>query len=296
MMNGRKCDLFLVRDIEEPLEESAPLAWRLAPQLCYTDPASGENCAWIHGLWQYLRLMGLVTTPQHHAEFYRKAFSAVTNGLSSPRVLISGTADYSMLAHVLAAFRGREPRITVADRCDTPLRLNQWYAARLACEIRTRRCDILELADDDPYDVVCTHSFLGQFSPLRRVELLGKWRQLLCPGGLAITVNRIRPSASPAQLGFAPDQARAFRDVVMRKARALRLDPVELAEKAEIYTKQNRIHSVRSGEEIRMLFEGSGFRVEQLSCASVAKGGNGRVNGPTMLGTADYASVVATRI
>ena len=296
MMNGRKCDLFLVKDIEEPLEESAPLAWRLAPQLCYTDPATGETCAWIHGLWQYLRLMGLVTAPQHHGEFYRKAFSGVTNPSSAPRVLISGTADYGMLAHVLAAFGGRAPRITVVDRCDTPLRLNQWYAARLACEIRTRRCDILDLADDDPYDVVCTHSFLGQFSPAQRVKLLGKWHQLLRPGGLAITVNRVRPAASPAQLGFAPDQAREFQAVVSRKAKALRLDPVELAEKAESYTKQNRIHPVRSGEEIRTLFEGAGFGVEQLSCASVTKGGEGPVNGPTMLGTADYASVVATRI
>ena len=45
---------------EEPLDESAPLAWEEAPRLCYRDPRSPDGCEAYHRVWQYLRLFGLV--------------------------------------------------------------------------------------------------------------------------------------------------------------------------------------------------------------------------------------------
>lgn len=78
----------------EPLKLSAPLALRLAPRLC-------RDCAWFHGLWQVLRLLGLNTTPEHHARFFRERLRRECRALDRPRVLISGTADYSLLAHLL---------------------------------------------------------------------------------------------------------------------------------------------------------------------------------------------------
>ena len=56
---------------------SAPLALERAPGLCRVDPQSGESCAWNHGLWQILRLLGLVLTPAHHAAFFRAALQAL---------------------------------------------------------------------------------------------------------------------------------------------------------------------------------------------------------------------------
>lgn len=43
-------------------------------------------------------------------------------------MLISGTADYSMLAHLLQAYRNVEAavHVTVLDRCETPLYLCRW--------------------------------------------------------------------------------------------------------------------------------------------------------------------------
>ena len=51
-------------------------------------------------------------------------------GRGPRRVLISGAADYSILAYVLWACRenGLDAEVTVLDRCDTPLLLNTWYA------------------------------------------------------------------------------------------------------------------------------------------------------------------------
>ena len=116
--------------IEEPLIESAPLAWRLAPQLCRKDPATGENCAWYHGMWQVLRLMELASSAAQRVEFYRDAIQGSCAGTQTPRILISGAADYAMLAVVIAAFddRGATPAITVIDHCETPLHLSRWYA------------------------------------------------------------------------------------------------------------------------------------------------------------------------
>jgi len=44
---------------DEPLAESAPVAWALAPSLCAGDPASHGSCLWYHRIWQYLRLLDI---------------------------------------------------------------------------------------------------------------------------------------------------------------------------------------------------------------------------------------------
>src|ERR1700754_3275813 len=93
------------RPVEEPLALSAPLAWRLAGELCWRGP-EGARCDWFHGIWQVLRLLGLNTTPEHHAAFFCDALDRLPAG-SSPRVLISGSADYSMLAQLLPGFHER---------------------------------------------------------------------------------------------------------------------------------------------------------------------------------------------
>ena len=286
----------------EPLQSSALLARQRAPELCLADPVSRQNCAWNHGLWQYLRLLGLITTPWHHASFFREAFGHVATGAATPRVLVSGAADYSMLAHVLAIFgeKNHSPAVTVVDRCDTPLFLNQWYADRLSHSITTRRADILEYRDTSGFDLICSHSFLGQFDPPRRSQLMEKWRNLLQPGGLVATVNRVRPDESVTTVGFSDDQARAFSAAVLRKAETMReiidVDPRQLADEARIYATRQRAWPVKSQDDIRQLFECAGFQVVQLTCTPVTAGANDTVRGPTTPGSADYACIIARRL
>ncbi|OGA32140.1 MAG: hypothetical protein A3F75_12195 [Betaproteobacteria bacterium RIFCSPLOWO2_12_FULL_64_23] len=286
----------------EPLELSAPLARRLAPQLCRKDPATGENCAWCHGLWQYLRLMRLAATPGHQVDFYRRAFQSVTGGNGAPRVLVSGAADYSMLALALAIHRerGLEPVITVVDECDTPLFLNRWYAERASASVECSRSDILEYASATPFDVVCTHSFLVQFSPDERIRLLAKWRELLRPGGTVITVTRVRAAAGTERVRFSPEQAQAFRATVLRQAEAMRallqVDPDELAQEADIYMSRQRPWPVRSREEVQQLFEDCGFRVDELSDAPRAAAAGERPEGPAVPGSGERVQVIATRL
>ena len=292
----------MVTNLREPLEISAPLAQRLAPKLCLRNPATGESCAWHHGFWQYLRLMELAITPARQADFYRRALQSVTAGSNAPRVLVSGTTDYSMLAHVLASYRerGLEPVVTVIDKCDTAVFLNRWYAERECANVSCGRADILDYASDAPFDAVCTDSFLGQFSPDERFRLLEKWRQLLRPGGTVITVTRVRATASTAQIGFSPEQAQAFRAAVLRKAASmpahLHADPAEIAQSADIYVDRQRTWPVRSREEVRELFEGCGFRLDELSDAPDADADQAQQNDPVSPGSGGQVRIIATRL
>lgn len=282
--------------VEEPVLESAPLALRAAARLCRPDPASGKSCAWYHGFWQVLRALDLVTTPAHHARFFAAALAAP--GKRRPRILISGAIDYSMLAQVLAARGAQGAEITVLDRCATPLFLNRWYARRAGIRIATVRSDILSFREAAPYDVICTHSFLGQFSPPARRALIEKWREALAPGGRVITVNRVRPQAGSGAAAFTPEQARVLREAVLAKANWLRerlgIARAHLARGLDTYLAQQRPHPVRSAQEIRDLFERGGFAIERLACEPLATA-PGAPSGPTTPGGAVYAQIVARK-
>lgn len=291
-----------VNNLREPLELSAPIARRLAPQLCRKDPATGEDCSWYHGFWQYLRLMELAVTPAHHADFYRRAFQSVSGGSGAAQVLVSGTTDYSMLAHVLAIYRerGLEPVLTVVDKCDTSLFLNRWYAERASASVECSRADILEYVSATPFDAVCTDNFLGQFSLEERTRLLTKWRELLRPGGTVITVTRVRATAGPAQVGFSPEQVQAFRATVLRKAASmpasLHADPAAMAHAADIYVNRLRTWPVRSREGVQQLFERCGFRVDELSDAPHADTNQQQPKGPASPGSGEQVRIIATRL
>lgn len=288
--------------LAEPLEESAPLARRLASQLCRKGPGVEEDCSWGHGVWQTLRLLGLVTSPSYHAEFYVRAFASVGVGAGPPRLLVSGAADYGMLACVLAAFRaqGREPAVTMLDVCETPLALARWYAERASCRLETHRGDILDYEGPGGFDAVCSDSFLGRFAPDARVDLLKKWRALLKPGGSAITVVRLRPGSSGARIGFSAEQARSFAAATLRAANAAKVSlafaPQEIADHAAGYAIRHFTYSIGSAGEVRDLFERNGFRVEILHSGSVAMGNRQAASGPSARSDADYAKVVAIRM
>jgi hypothetical protein len=286
--------------VDEPLAESAPLALRLAPTLCRRDPATGESCAWNHGLWQFLRLLGLALTPANHAGFYRSAMEAVTARGSAPRILISAAADYSMLAHVLAAMRNLQcdPDVTVIDLCETPLMLNRWYAERSGLHIRTCRADILDYRDDKPFDLICTDSFLGRFTSEQRRELMARWRDLLHPGGALITLNRVR-EAGAAPSRFTPEQAEIFRKIVLAGAESLRttmqFDLAALGGLVDEYTKRPSGHSVCTHEGFLDLFLQAGFAVERVTWGDPENGLRTDVSGPRIPRRGEFGRIIALR-
>ena len=287
--------------LDEPLLSSAPMAWALAPTLCATDPVTGENCAPYHRLWQYLRILGLVETPPYHAAFFHETLRSVAHREARPRVLVSGTADYSMLAYVVAAFRSRgvDPDVTVLDVCRTPLALNQWYAKRIGLEITTHQVSILDYEAGDGFDVICTHAFLGRFTPPERVTLFGCWKQALRPGGHVITVSPVRPGHPEPMVSFTPEQVEAFAAQVASAAKSFGdrfpVDGGRLAEAARDYARQRRVFPVRGETEVRELLDRSGLGIVRLDHLPSTKSDDRAGRGPTVVGTAEYVRLVAVR-
>jgi SAM-dependent methyltransferase len=287
--------------IDEPLELSAPLARQLASRLCRKNPATGDSCEWDHGFWQYLRILGLAAAPVRQADFYRQAFEQVLDGSSRPRILISGTADYGMLAVVLGAFRERriKPKVTVVDICETPLALNRWLAERQSVDIHTQCGDMLSYTSEVQFDLISTHSFFGQISPAQRPALLTNWHTLLRPGGAVVTVAGIRPAAACEPTRFTPAQAEAFCAAALKRATELRgilrVEPGEILRGAQRTVRQRRSYSVTSLEEIRSLFEQAGFTMQRLFASPLIAPVDLGVNGPGTSRSTNYAHIIAIR-
>lgn len=281
------------------LAEAAPLALRWSRELCRHINPSGHSCAAYHGIWQYLRLLGINTALFADAAFYRDAMRpAIRRG--ARRVLISGCADYAMAAVVLWIFAGEgvRPELTVLDVCETPLRLSQWYARRHGAALDIVVANILDYRPATRFDIVCTNAFLSFFSPEERPALAARWYDLLAPGGIVAVVNRLRPDASALER-FSAAQARDFADRVRREAAARRelLPPGialdELAALADAYSAQNIVYPLRSEAELVTLMTGAGFAVETPQSRTVAD--PSRLRGPTMTGGATYAQFCVRR-
>jgi len=285
---------------EEPLALSAPLARRLAGERCHADRQRDRSCAWYHGFWQYLRWFDFVTTPRDHADFYRAALAGPV-AARQRRVLISGTADYAMLAQLLAIYAraGMSPAVTALDICPTPLCLCEWYAERIGTTITTVAQDIRTFRREDAFDLLCTHSFFGRFSPDERPALIARWRNLVRPGGRVVTVNRIRPGA-PDIVQFTSEQAERFAARVRQAAESVReqldISVAAVMTMADAYIAAKRTHPVRSLDELVRLFETAGFHMEQAAIGTIGARARQAPQGPTMSGGAEYARIVARRI
>ena len=254
---------------DEPLELSAPLARARAAERCLPDSAGREGCGWYHGLWQDLRLLGLAADPRYQAEFYRSALAEAAQGRSRLRVLVCGSADYSILAQVLWAGErsGFAPEVTVLDACDTPLELNRWYAARAGVTIATVRGDALTYTPAAPFDVICSHAFLGQFPSATRALIVRRWHDQLAPGGSAVLAQRLRAAAADEKQHFSNEQARAFCELVRERAAALagriEMAPDRLAAHAAVYARRLFAYPI-DATALADLLAAPGFRLARF--------------------------------
>ena len=247
----------------EPLADSAPLAWALAPRLCQGDPASHESCVWYHQVWQYLRLLEIITSIRTNTPFLLDTFARLAD--THPRVLIAASADYGMLAHLKHAFGDRPLDVTLVDRCPTSIRLNQWYADRLGFALTTVCDDVLAVRTDRPFDLVCTHNFVGRFEAEGRLRLAERWHALLRPGGVVVTTQRVRPGSREVRTSYTPEQARALGATVAAAAAAypgsLGASPEDVGHATVENALRKEAYVVTSSREIAETFERAGFEV-----------------------------------
>jgi len=266
---------------------SAPIAWRTAATSCYRDPATADTCAAYHRSWQYLLLLGIRNSTHPDTPFLLDTFRQLARR-GDRRILVSGSADYAMLAHILRAYEleGEVPRVTVIDRCETPLALNRWYAERAGVAIETIQSDAISFASPEPFDIVCTHSFIGWFAPPDRDRLIAAWVGNLRVGGHVITTRRLRRSTSgDGQHSYDPEELRQFEEKVRKAANAQRdrlgVDPDEIVKAAMEDARARVRFTMTSSEELVALFERNGLEVIVADAgASTAPDANHLPSGP----------------
>ena len=188
-----------------------------------------SRCDWYHAAWQYLRALDCVSAPQWHEAFYNKALNeAIPNKQKKVRILISGTADYSLL-HLVVTFltkRNIAAEIVIIDLCLTPLKICDWYAQN--CHklgipsnykptdlsngktnvktvqineqilLKTICQDITYYSPDrdkngnkEEYDIICADALLTRFTRNAAKSVTKKWEELLAKNGKIITTVRV---------------------------------------------------------------------------------------------------------
>lgn len=247
--------------LEEPLILSADLVSGVSDVLCTADHIDPTGCAWYHGAWQYLRLFDLVSTPSWHDSFYREALGRALAATANPSVVITGTADYSMLAYVLAI--APQVPVRVLDLCPTPLFACQWYARRKGRTIEVIEADLLEPPRFPPASVVVTDAFLTRFSSDQAARVVSSWRALLRKGGLVVTTVRLHEELD--REFDSEKEFESFHQRALLRARRwesfLRRSPDELAILADQYARRMKSNDLGTRGEIIDLFLRGGFQV-----------------------------------
>lgn len=258
------------------------------------------GCAWYHGLWPELRATGIAASAARQRELYERAFSHLDGELdAAPSVLVSGAADHAILAEVVSACAGTsmQPRVTVVDRCATPLRLCEAWADGESTAVETIASDVFELETDARFDVICSHSFIGLFAPARREELCERWTRLLRPGGAVIAVNRIR-SADPDQpLSMSAASAGALCRELERRLTEEGAPPSVVATacvRAEVYVRNQRVFPL-SEAELRARLEAAGLVIDGSWQMRSGDPDNAACEGIAVAANATHACVVARR-
>lgn len=280
------------------LRRSAPLAHAEAPARCHVDPATGVGCNWYHGPWQYFRLLELVSTAAVHEDRLVQALRNAARTRDCTRVLVSGSTDYAMLALVLDAWaaEGVPVDVTVIDLCPTPLWLCEWYARERGVPVTVHATNVLDYDAAQPFDVVCTHAFMGYFDAAGRAALARRWYALLRPGGRVVTTQRLRPGHAAALARFTPEQAAQFhaRAAAAHAAQpgATDLPAAAFAACADAFTRHFTSHPVRTRDELVQVFNDAGFRPVEVELAGDATPA-GATAGPSVPGASAYAHVLA---
>jgi SAM-dependent methyltransferase len=286
----------------DPLLESADMVHAAAQMSCTGDHVDEISCRWYHGVWQYLRLFNMVSSPRWHPEFYDSALRSQMDDVGARRVLICGTADYSTLAFVIeAADKCRdELDIHVLDRCPTPLSACKWYARRLGLDVKVHAMDVLgdphELRKElvprtvgralGDFDLIVSDAFLTRFSPDNASRVLRRWARMLRPDGAVVTTVRLHPRNAERH-GVTRDVSDfllRLRDRAENWRWLLGIDFDELVEAAREYALKMTSRDLGDLPEVLNLFEKNGFKVLQ--------GETARVEGE--LCETEYVRVVAT--
>lgn len=270
---------------------AAEAAWNLSASHCNTD------CKTYHKIRPLLRCLGLTAEPADQAAFFNSSMTEALH-LGARDILVCGTSDTAMPELILAiADAASVPvRLHIVDVCQTPGELAGRCIQPEPSSLRTETSDILCWAPADQFDVIVTHSLLGQFSPETRPALFAKWHQLLRPDGRVITVNRIKTFGEVRSYDNATAEALAHEVVKKYKDGKLNTNiaPEELHGAVMDYCENRASFAVSSTKQIMDLCTGAGLEILTLD-AQKGKSRSAGLRGPALPDGATYCHLVARK-
>lgn len=298
-----------MKDFEDLLLESCAEMNFRAGDKCKKDYVDKDNgCEWYHSVWQYLRVLNCVSAPQWHKDFYIRAFDAALNNKKKARILISGTADYSLLHLIFCVLARSEIKadIDVLDMCATPLSSCRWYfynckevfgekigeSLMQSINLQKVQKDLLYHNVDDysKYDLICSDAFLTRFEKQDVDSVVRKWRDLLFDDGHIVTTVRLHEEHIPPTLISVTRGVDTFIKKVKDRykhfvAQGKKLNKKtskdseqEISEEELLYLSYRYIvrmvsHDIGDKNDIKRLIEGNGLIIQDdLSETAVVEG------------------------
>jgi len=245
----------------------------VADKECTHSYLDKDSCMWYHSSWPILRALNVVSTPNWHGVFYTEAIASyLKSHENKPNILISATADATILEHIESALGDLDnANIWVVDLCPTPLAVTQEYARSRGRTIHTLQVDALHLFEnglrDNFFDLVITDAFITRFElETDKRQLLSSWYTILKSGGQVITTCRI--SGEKKEIGtqleveeFVKKTSAAFNACVKENSTLLRYINKSLTLiKSEEYAK-HIVSNPISEQQIHSLFLNVGFYI-----------------------------------
>jgi hypothetical protein len=273
-------------DVHEVAIQAAHAAV-LAPSGC-----APTGCAWYHGIWPTLRLLGVVASPDRHEAFFAQQLAGLAAG---PHVLVSGAADGAMAELVLRA--RPDAAITVLDRCRTPVEVSAAAMERLGHPVERWVADVLEAGDAHigGFDAIVTHGLFGLLPVAQRPVLAERWAALLAPGGCLVTTTSLSGPDAPDPVTFTPEAVDGFVAGVTAAADHHGLaDPAGVAAAARTWAERAAVSPVRSVDDIVATLGSAGLEV-QVEVKPVDGTLPAGASGPWSARSASYAHVVARK-
>ena len=237
-------------------------------------------CDWYHSVWQYLRVLDCVSSPQWHYDFYKNAFEKVFNKKSAVRILISGTADYSLLYLIISLLADKKncnAQIDIVDLCPTPLEICKWLWDKLknSCKniaVRTIISNITMYSSDYKYDIICADAFLTRFSSHESKSVVAKWEEMLDDGGRIITTVRLndlaKKNVKPHVIDISDDintfcskVTKAYDGLSSEDKRKMNISAEDLRFMAFRYIIRMRSNVLGEQDKISELFGSMGLRI-----------------------------------
>jgi len=272
--------------IAEPLMDSAPIAFQTAIKRCPPMDAPG-SCRAYHAVWQYLRLGERTQSLRVDGSIYAAAAERLARMGTLRRVLVTATADYSMLAHLAFGARrgGAQPTFHIVDRCASTLELNRWYGDRMGLAVELTQSDVLAFKGNQAYDLVCAHSFVSWVPVEDRPALFKVWRGSLSDEGrlcfsTRVWQDRYRYDAEEMNERVeqvASDTIKALAD----RSIPLPCDPLEFADLLKRYGRRREEHLPLPLSDIESWASGAGLFLEVAApAAELAAGARDASPGP----------------